>query len=553
MGSSVVRSGHQQSKQKQFVSTAIHYENVSEVLWSLNGTELFGISFAFNDDGQTLVDVTNESTDDSLEGKQQWHTKDGAVALTFTAKCGRLRFEVETGGKMRKSWFVLRINEVNVREDSGEWRCRVLVVDGNGGVRVEAESRKSIGGDQWEQSAEMRAQLMSNGRQMWKREHHQQRNWRRGSSTSGGGDVSSLFSFSFTKTDTDFVVFERTVTPDSAAVHGGTRLSQSLDRGEGIAYSRVDSVHQSDKVNNLDDIWLMRWNSALRRRSNRNKYNELFCENLGEKQCREKEKETIARLTVRELFNMAKIINVKLYIWWYRFRYHVDSAVKFEQIGSETEIRLGIVQYYNQICKEFNEIKTNWKSEKLTNFNPVAELPQDKSKALMSKPTGAGMPVYVYSERFPSRLKIGAACQAMDIEHRFVKVYDIEFHFGMNEGVIISDKIRKRTDPERGVKINFIGWTKESQWEVQKIYDQFNDFYLEDGVFKEGKFSITKYHLSANNCIHFSNAFVEALLKNNDQIKKKPPSVLKQPLINGNSCQFVANCFMPPTTSDSDD
>uniref|UniRef100_A0A914HM20 PPPDE domain-containing protein n=1 Tax=Globodera rostochiensis TaxID=31243 RepID=A0A914HM20_GLORO len=198
-------------------------------------------------------------------------------------------------------------------------------------------------------------------------------------------------------------------------------------------------------------------------------------------------------------------------------------------------------------------IKTNWKSEKLTNFNPVAELPQDKSKALMSKPTGAGMPVYVYSERFPSRLKIGAACQAMDIEHRFVKVYDIEFHFGMNEGVIISDKIRKRTDPERGVKINFIGWTKESQWEVQKIYDQFNDFYLEDGVFKEGKFSITKYHLSANNCIHFSNAFVEALLKNNDQIKKKPPSVLKQPLINGNSCQFVANCFMPPTTSDSDD
>uniref|UniRef100_A0A183BIV9 Jacalin-type lectin domain-containing protein n=1 Tax=Globodera pallida TaxID=36090 RepID=A0A183BIV9_GLOPA len=151
------------------------------------------------------------------------------------------------------------------------------------------------------------------------------------------------------------------------------------------------------------------------------KSNEL-CENLSEKRCREKERETRARLTVRELTILARRlvkykiltlfflegnsggpIRAKLNIWWYRFRYRVASAVTFDGNVSGSQIRLGIVQYYYGVHDELME------------------------------------------------LNIGAFGQAVGIEHRGVKVYDIEFHFGSEDGTLISDKMRRRGDTDRGV------------------------------------------------------------------------------------------------------
>ncbi|KAI3413791.1 hypothetical protein GPALN_011272 [Globodera pallida] len=104
------------------------------------------------------------------------------------------------------------------------------------------------------------------------------------------------------------------------------------------------------------------------------KSNEL-CENLSEKRCREKERETRARLTVRELTILARRlvkykiltlfflegnsggpIRAKLNIWWYRFRYRVASAVTFDGNVSGSQIRLGIVQYYYGVHDELMEL-----------------------------------------------------------------------------------------------------------------------------------------------------------------------------------------------------
>uniref|UniRef100_A0A914GUX2 PPPDE domain-containing protein n=1 Tax=Globodera rostochiensis TaxID=31243 RepID=A0A914GUX2_GLORO len=284
-----------------------------------------------------------------------------------------------------------------------------------------------------------------------------------------------------------------------------------------------------------------------------------FCENLNEKRCREKERETRARLTVRELTILARrivkykilkqffwegnsggAVRAKFSIWWYRFRYRVASAVTFDDNVSGNQIRLGIVQYYYGVHDELMElvkkidqnlsffeevltnldkdlftisIKTDTVNDEQSEFDPVAELPQDKAAVLMAKPKRRKVPVYVLCERFPIRLNIGAFGQAVGIEHRGVKVYDIEFHFGSEDGTLISDKMRIRGDTDRGVTFTLLGWTRKSQWEVQKIYDQFNDVSVHNGQFKEGEFGLNKYDLCRNNCIHFVKAFVEMLLE----------------------------------------
>ncbi|KAL3113079.1 hypothetical protein niasHT_010842 [Heterodera trifolii] len=100
-----------------------------------------------------------------------------------------------------------------------------------------------------------------------------------------------------------------------------------------------------------------------------------YCENLNfdEKQCREMESQIKARLTFRELIDMAQklvkhkilkpffvaepnfMTKFKMYIWWYRFRYRVDSAVTFEGSARKSEFRLGIVQYYYKVQETFQE------------------------------------------------------------------------------------------------------------------------------------------------------------------------------------------------------
>ncbi|KAL3107369.1 hypothetical protein niasHT_012809 [Heterodera trifolii] len=229
--------------------------------------------------------------------------------------------------------------------------------------------------------------------------------------------------------------------------------------------------------------------------------------------CQEMVKVAKAQLSVRLLITMAKCFvenrilyqiynnplqKARLCKWWYRFRYSVaGSAIKFVDSGTSSQIRLGILQYY------------------------------------------------LY-HTFPLAYKLGTCLQACDIDHRGVKVYDIEFHFGCPDGIFIGDKIRKRDDPAKGIKFHRIGYTKKSQWEVQKIFDRFNDFYMENERLKEGNYSSRKYDLRKNNCIDFSKEFVEALLEGDKQLKSKhwPPRVLRQPPINDKSCGF-SSCFIP--------
>ncbi|KAL3073454.1 hypothetical protein niasHT_038592 [Heterodera trifolii] len=228
--------------------------------------------------------------------------------------------------------------------------------------------------------------------------------------------------------------------------------------------------------------------------------------------CQQMVKVAKAQLSVRLLINMAKQIvqekilhqiyneplqKARLCKWWYRFRYTIsDSAVHFVEDGIASDIHFGILQYYEKIF-----------------FAPY---------------------------------KIGSCFQACGINHRGVKVYGIEFHFVDSYGIIIGDKIRQRDDPAKGIKFHRIGYTQKSQWEVQKIFDHFNDFYMENEQLKEGTFSSRTYNLLKNNCINFSKEFVEALLEGDKQLKSKhwPPRVLRQPPINDKSCGF-SSCFIP--------
>ncbi|KAL3109643.1 hypothetical protein niasHT_012431 [Heterodera trifolii] len=214
--------------------------------------------------------------------------------------------------------------------------------------------------------------------------------------------------------------------------------------------------------------------------------------------CQEMVKVAKAQLSVRLLITMAKCFvenrilyqiynnplqKARLCKWWYRFRYSVAaSAIKFVDSGTSSQIRLGILQYYLYT--------------------------QSKLKALIVQ-------------------------------------FD-KFHFGCPDGIFIGDKIRKRDDPAKGIKFHRIGYTKKSQWEVQKIFDRFNDFYMENERLKEGNYSSRKYDLRKNNCIDFSKEFVEALLEGDKQLKSKhwPPRVLRQPPINDKSCGF-SSCFIP--------
>ncbi|KAL3086884.1 hypothetical protein niasHT_030963 [Heterodera trifolii] len=244
-------------------------KNVCAVLWSHNGTAQFSVFIRDDGQQQTVVDVIDGANGDGMmveEKQKKWHTKDGAMALIFTAKGGRYKFEVETGGKQRKAWFMLRINEVNVKEDSGEWHCQLLVVDGTGRVKAEGESRKSIG-DRWEtardeparQQPQLNLMMKNNGRQMRKREEHHHH--------------PPLFSFSFSKTDTEFVVFERMGTENGGHGTAPQQMGKKVrgtgrKTGDKIMYTRTDSVKNekthSGKSGHLnDDIWLMRWHSVL--------------------------------------------------------------------------------------------------------------------------------------------------------------------------------------------------------------------------------------------------------------------------------------------------
>ncbi|KAL3099685.1 hypothetical protein niasHS_003140 [Heterodera schachtii] len=238
--------------------------------------------------------------------------------------------------------------------------------------------------------------------------------------------------------------------------------------------------------------------------------------------CQEMVKVAKAQLSVRLLISMAKQIvqekilhqiynnplqKARLCKWWYRFRYTVsDSAVHFVEDG-------------------------------------IAR----KLSVLMRKPAEKAIIVEVFTEKFIAPYKLGSCFQACGINHRGVKVYGIEFHFVDSYGIIIGDKIRQRYDPAKGIKFHRIGYTNKSQWEVQKIFDHFNDFYMENEQLKEGTFSSRKYDILKNNCINFSKEFVEALLEGDNQLKSKhwPPRVLRQPPINDKACGF-SSCFIPP-------
>ncbi|KAL3116980.1 hypothetical protein niasHT_002939 [Heterodera trifolii] len=306
--------------------------------------------------------------------------------------------------------------------------------------------------------------------------------------------------------------------------------------------------------------------------------------------CQEMVKEAKAQLSVRLLVTMAKYFvenrilyqiynnplqKARLCKWWYRFRYSVaGSAIKFVDTGTSSQVRLGILQYYLYTQSKLKALIAQFDSKhaylatvlstldthsaffnfrmrtndaEQAEFIPSNELPAEKLNVLMRKPMGKEVPVEIFTEKFPFAYKLGSCLQACDIDHRGVKVYDIEFHFGCPEGIFIGDKIRKRDDPTKGIKFHRIGYSKKSQWEVQKIFDRFNDFYMENEQLKQGTFSSKKYDLRKNNCIDFSKEFVEALLEGDKQLKSKhwPPRVLRQPPINDKSCGF-SSCFIPP-------
>ncbi|KAL3099686.1 hypothetical protein niasHS_003141 [Heterodera schachtii] len=306
--------------------------------------------------------------------------------------------------------------------------------------------------------------------------------------------------------------------------------------------------------------------------------------------CQEMVKVAKAQLSVRLLISMAKQIvqekilhqiynnplqKARLCQWWYRFRYSVaGSAIKFVDTGTSSEIRRCIMQYYWNTQSKFNALIAQFDRKhaylatvlsildsnsaflnfrmrttdaEQAEFIPSNELPEGKLTALMRKPEEKEVPVEIFTEKFPIPFKLGSCLQACDIDHRGVKVYDIEFHFVDSWGIIIGDKIRQRTDPAKGIKFHRIGYTNKSQWEVQKIFDHFNDFYMENEQLKEGTFSSRKYNIIKNNCINFTKEFVEALLEGDKQLKSKhwPPRVLRQPPINDKACGF-SSCFIPP-------
>ncbi|KAL3099695.1 hypothetical protein niasHS_003150 [Heterodera schachtii] len=313
--------------------------------------------------------------------------------------------------------------------------------------------------------------------------------------------------------------------------------------------------------------------------------------------CQEMVKVAKAQLSVRLLITMAKYIvenrilyqiynkplqKARLCKWWYRFRYSVaGSAIKFADTGTLSQIRIDILQYYLDTQSKlkaliaqfdskhaylatvlskldsnsaFNNFQMHTTDAEQAEFIPSNELSAGKLNVLMRKPEEKEVPVELFTEKFPIPFKLGSCLQACDIDHRGVKVYDIEFHFGCSEGIFIGDKIRKREDPTKGIKFHRIGYTNKSQWEVQKIFDRFNDFYMENEQLKQGTFSSKKYDLRKNNCIDFSKEFVEALLEGDKQLKSKhwPPRVLRQPRINDKSCGF-SSCFIPPNMPEDQD
>ncbi|KAL3107980.1 hypothetical protein niasHT_012888 [Heterodera trifolii] len=279
--------------------------------------------------------------------------------------------------------------------------------------------------------------------------------------------------------------------------------------------------------------------------------------------CQEMVKVAKAQLSVRLLISMAKRIvqekildpihnkplqKVKLCKWWYRFRYSVaGSAIQFVDTGSSSEIRIGILQYYLDTQSELKALIAQFDSKhaylatvlstldrnsaflnfqmrttdaEQAEFIPSNELAEEKLTALMRKPEENEVQVELFTVKFPIPFKLGSCLQACDIDHRGVKIYDIVFHFGGQEGILIADKIRIRSgDSAKGIKFHRIGYTKKSQWEVQKIFDHFNDFYMENEQLKEGTFSSRTYNLLKNNCINFSKEFVEALLEGDKQLK----------------------------------
>lgn len=66
---------------------------MSGVVWSHNGTVLFGVNFA---NGGQILDVANEAGD-TIEGGERWRTAGGGFGLIFVG--GRYKVEV----KLRKN------------------------------------------------------------------------------------------------------------------------------------------------------------------------------------------------------------------------------------------------------------------------------------------------------------------------------------------------------------------------------------------------------------------------------------------------------------------
>jgi hypothetical protein len=114
------------------------FKNISTVIWTHNGDEVFSVDFAA--DGK--LEAGKGIDPKWIVEEKVWRSLESNFGLILTANKGRYKVEVENGRE--KQWIALRINQPNPIEDAGEWRCMVFTGDSNGNERLEAESRKKI-------------------------------------------------------------------------------------------------------------------------------------------------------------------------------------------------------------------------------------------------------------------------------------------------------------------------------------------------------------------------------------------------------------------------
>ncbi|KAL3105765.1 hypothetical protein niasHT_026540 [Heterodera trifolii] len=217
------------------------------------------------------------------------------------------------------------------------------------------------------------------------------------------------------------------------------------------------------------------------------------------------------------------IAKSKVYKWWIRYRYKVNSAICQNDVPIN-EIRTSFFQYYFDAFSNFNEINREIKKEKPCLAEVVGEMSKLRRKWTIS----------------------AEITEEEQREFDPFKELPQKFHFANALGLFIHEKQRIRPNPERGIKFSQVGITHKTQWEVQQIFDKFIEVYEENGQFEEGKFGVEKYDYFEHNCVHFAREFVEALMEGDKALecKKWPPKVLRQSHFNKNKYKNLAMCLM---------